>query len=250
MTDAVDKNLIFDLGAHIGLDTGYYLRKGFRVVALEANPELCKKMGEEFQEYVSAGVLHIINRCFWNIEGKKIKFYVNTEKDDWSSAFHNWATKGNHNVKEIESDSITISSLFDNYGIPRYIKCDIEGADEMFCHEMMVDGRRPDFVSIEGGSVDAIIFLRASGYNRVQIVNQALHHLILQPNPSKEGKFVSQKFNGFMSGPFGLDLPKDRWTTIGKALENYFAFRSLRAANDRLARGWLDFHFTSAAMLI
>ena len=34
------KNLIFDIGMHIGQDTEFYLKKGFCVVAVEANPKL------------------------------------------------------------------------------------------------------------------------------------------------------------------------------------------------------------------
>ena len=33
--------LIFDIGCHLGEDSEFYLRKGFKVVAVEANPELC-----------------------------------------------------------------------------------------------------------------------------------------------------------------------------------------------------------------
>jgi hypothetical protein len=33
-------NLIFDMGLHKGEDTDFYLRKGFDVVAFEANPFL------------------------------------------------------------------------------------------------------------------------------------------------------------------------------------------------------------------
>ena len=33
-------DLIYDVGMHNGADTAFYLAKGFRVVAVEANPEL------------------------------------------------------------------------------------------------------------------------------------------------------------------------------------------------------------------
>ena len=33
-------NLIFDVGLHTGQDTAFYLKKGFRVIAIEANPLL------------------------------------------------------------------------------------------------------------------------------------------------------------------------------------------------------------------
>jgi len=34
----VRPDLIFDIGAHIGADTAFYLQKGFKVVAVEAYP--------------------------------------------------------------------------------------------------------------------------------------------------------------------------------------------------------------------
>jgi hypothetical protein len=37
---AYKANLIFDVGLHKGEDTDFYLRKGFRVVAFEAHPDL------------------------------------------------------------------------------------------------------------------------------------------------------------------------------------------------------------------
>ena len=34
------KDLIYDVGMHKGEDTEFYLRKGFRVIAIEADPDL------------------------------------------------------------------------------------------------------------------------------------------------------------------------------------------------------------------
>ena len=39
----MDANLIFDLGMHRGEDTELYLKKGFRVVAVDADAELCEQ---------------------------------------------------------------------------------------------------------------------------------------------------------------------------------------------------------------
>ena len=33
-------SIIFDIGMHCGEDTDFYLKKGFTVVGVEANPEL------------------------------------------------------------------------------------------------------------------------------------------------------------------------------------------------------------------
>lgn len=40
---------VLDLGMHVGDDTAYYLRRGFNVVAVEANPELCRLANENLR---------------------------------------------------------------------------------------------------------------------------------------------------------------------------------------------------------
>ncbi|HEV2748627.1 MAG TPA: hypothetical protein VGW34_15195 [Allosphingosinicella sp.] len=37
----MERDLIFDLGMHRGEESEFYLKKGFRVIAVEASPELC-----------------------------------------------------------------------------------------------------------------------------------------------------------------------------------------------------------------
>lgn len=38
----MNAQLIYDIGAHLGEDTDFYLKKGFKVVAIEANPFLAE----------------------------------------------------------------------------------------------------------------------------------------------------------------------------------------------------------------
>ena len=47
----MNKNLVFDLGLFNGNDTLNYIKKGYRVVALEANPILFKKYKRKFKKY-------------------------------------------------------------------------------------------------------------------------------------------------------------------------------------------------------
>lgn len=85
------------------------------------------------------------------------------------------AEHGGHPSKQIAVETITLSKLYDDHGVPYYIKCDIEGSDEIFVEQLVRDPRRPGFVSIEAVSMEAVSGLRAAGYTRFQIVNQALH---------------------------------------------------------------------------
>jgi hypothetical protein len=38
----------------------FYLRKGFRVIAFEANPELCKRCRQQFAKEIDSGQLTLI----------------------------------------------------------------------------------------------------------------------------------------------------------------------------------------------
>ena len=49
--------LVYDIGLHDGTDTGHYLREGSRVVALDANPEMCAAAEANFRDYIRTGQL-------------------------------------------------------------------------------------------------------------------------------------------------------------------------------------------------
>ena len=53
----MQNDLIYDIGMHKGEDTDFYLRKGFSVVAIEANPDLCKECTQKFRRARDSGRL-------------------------------------------------------------------------------------------------------------------------------------------------------------------------------------------------
>ena len=53
--------LIYDVGAHKGEDTEFYLKKKFQVVAIEAIPEFCILLEQKFDKFVREGQLKILN---------------------------------------------------------------------------------------------------------------------------------------------------------------------------------------------
>ena len=79
-------SIIYDVGMHEGQDTIFYLKKGFKVVAIEANPVLCDKatQNKEFQAYIKTGQLVVLNMGIASIEGN-MDFYINTTHTEWSS---------------------------------------------------------------------------------------------------------------------------------------------------------------------
>ena len=247
--DGVRPDLIYDLGMHRGDDARFYLDKGFRVVALEANPHFCAAARLAFADALAEGRLAIEEAALWHSGGGRIPFFLNHDKDDWSSALRDWAEKGGHAAQEISVATTTLPGLFDRHGVPYYLKCDVEGLDEPFAAQLLADGRRPAFVSIEAVSLDALALLRACGYDRVQIVNQAYHPYRQPPDPPREGRFVAAQFHGHMSGLFGRELEPGAWLGFREAAEAFLDFCRLQACSPTLALGWLDFHVTSAATL-
>ena len=74
----VAADTIFDVGMNHGDDTQYYLNKGFRVVAFEANPLLVRQNSARFQKEIAAGRLTIIQIGIAP-EAGVFDFYVNDE---------------------------------------------------------------------------------------------------------------------------------------------------------------------------
>ncbi|MEO0308391.1 MAG: FkbM family methyltransferase [Gloeomargarita sp. GMQP_bins_120] len=84
--------LIMDIGMHEGKDTLFYLRKGFRVVAVEANPQFVKNVQSKLTDYIAKGQLIIENLAIGDREGE-VTFYVNLDNDQWSSLKREWGTR-------------------------------------------------------------------------------------------------------------------------------------------------------------
>jgi len=239
---SIEDDLIFDFGMHHGHDTEYYLKKGFRVVALEANPDLCASARSKFAEHISSKRLVIIDRALYSVGGEKLSFFVNAEKDDWSSLEKTWAEKGGHLANEIQVESITLAEICEQFGVPRYIKCDVEGADMLFAEHLCLQPVKPKFVSVEAISPVLLDHLVASGYDRFQILNQYFNGSVVPPNPAREGVFADMRFNGHMSGLFGKELNPGRWVQLDECLSRFHMFMHLISKDSGLVAGWLDFH--------
>lgn len=150
----------------------------------------------------------------------------------------------------MRAPGVTLAELLERHGVPRYVKCDIEGADEEFARQLNAwRGSTPAFVSIEAQSLEAISFLSGAGYNRFQLVNQWLNSSVVPPEPAREGRYAAARFDGHSSGMFGRELPPEGWVPLRRLVERYLAFVDLSTAVPPAAFGWLDVHATTAAEL-
>src|SRR5262245_68875 len=171
---AKDSRVIFDLGTNDGEDTAFYLKRGFNVVALEANPVLCEQAGQRFRDEISDGRLKLLNIAIADKPGHA-KFYVNLDNDHWSSLDAGWAARDATRFKEITVECATLGNLFAQFGVPYYLKIDVEGADQSVLEQLRGSDQLPLFVSVEDCRLgfDYMQIMAACGYNAFKLLDQS-----------------------------------------------------------------------------
>ncbi len=245
----MNRNLIFDIGLHKGLDAEWYLAKGFNVIGLEASKSLCQLAHKNNKKAVSEGRLTIIEKALFDDNNSTIPFFEVSEKDDWGSIYRGDAEKGIYKADETTVSTITLFDLIEEYGCPYYIKCDIEGGDAIFARQVVGLKELPVFVSIEFTSAVDLCNLAAAGYDRFQIVNQWNNPFIKAPTTAKEGVYAPSSFSHETSGLFGLELAEDKWIEVEEALDRFLKWYNLRDKDETLAIGWLDIHATKSEFM-
>ena len=261
-----DRDLIFDFGLHEGWDSRFYLDKGFQVVGLEANPHFCICAHKTFAREIAHDRFYLVDKALSAADESYVTFFVRHDADGWSSLFKDVAERDGQPSQPIRVATTTTSHLFDQHGVPYYVKCDIEGADRIFVEQLISERRRPPFVSVEIDSLVLPELLRQAEYDRFQIVDQSRLQFDRPPDPPREGRFVDITFNGKMSGLFGRELEPSRWVTFDDIYAQIKLWKKLPKMNRTLEYGlrqwgrvtsrgwlnkssWLDVHATTQAML-
>lgn len=236
----VRSDLIFDLGLHRGFDTEFYASKGFRVVGVEAVPSLAASAAQRLAVYGDSVI--VVNKALAERSGEIVPFYTAPNHDDWGSLDRDMASKGVEDVVEVLVETMSLADLFEAYGVPRYVKCDLEGGDELFCRVLRKLLVKPPFASTECNSLQQFDDLLEAGYSYGQLVNQYMHPTVQAPEPAREGAYLPCTFTHHMSGLFGLELPSERWQPLHKVRDQYERWRLLQREAPHLAFGWVDVH--------
>jgi len=272
----VNKNLIYDVGMHKGEDTEYYLKKGFKVVAFEADPDLVSFCKVKFSDSIDCGDLVIVEGAIVDrnkVHNETIKFYKNKASSVWGTVVEEWSERNTKLGAEsivIEVPCIDFSSCLKTYGIPYYLKIDIEGMD-VICLESLLDFEsKPLYISIESEKVLYAQLIREFdlfeklGYDSYQIIDQSRISLQKEPKDTREGNLLNYSFQSGSSGLFGSDY-RTKWKNKKAALRSYkwiffeyrlwgdhskirswFVMKALRKILSRLLRrripGWYDTH--------
>lgn len=237
-----NSDLIIDLGMNNGDDTEYYLKKARRVVALEANPSLCEKARLRFQNEIATGRLEILNLAIWSDYDRRT-FYLNLENDHWSSLDHNWASRDETKCVGVDIDCVPLKYLFARFGVPHYLKIDVEGADHIVIGQLVDCEYLPLYLSLEDCrfGYEYIATLSEAGYTGFKLLDQSTV-LDLQD------EMVGHKFSLGSSGPFGEDVPGDWLPRL--AMEEYYSQEVRDRNNNRMAprTRWWDIHCCGSSL--
>lgn len=275
LNTAKDPNLIYDVGLHHGQDTDFYLKKGYRVVAFEANPGNAAFCRERFAAEIADGRLTIIEGAiteeFSNNGNSSVKFYRNENHSLWGSTSEDWAYRNTifgTTHETIAVPAVDFGACLERYGIPHYLKADIVGSETICLRALRKFANKPDYVSIRS---EKLIFkkleyefdlLEELGYHRFKAVKQEFHKV--RPSLPANNGASFHEFEEGASGPFGEET-RGKWKDRAGALRDYrrvfvkywlfgdFSYliqtetgRRLIAHLERVARhsipGWYDTH--------
>jgi len=194
--EAMGRKLIYDVGAHNGADTRNYLLRGYDVVAVEADPGLAKQLKECFADRIAAGQLRVAECGIAEMDGE-LPFYICPELTEWNSFDKDWASKRGKRTIEVRIRARRFESLLEEYGIPQFLKIDIEGCDAL-CIRALTANTAPEFVSFEADqdSLALVAHLCSIGYRRFVLVNQWGFGTIGAPRP---GTLAHLKWSGLQT---------------------------------------------------
>lgn len=234
--DQRNERLVYDIGMNNGDDTAFYLKKGFAVVAVEANPSLARAARDRFADAIATDQLHILN-CALCETTTSIPFFINRDNDHLSSIDPGWAARNEGRCERIDVEGTTLRTLFARFGSPYYMKIDIEGADILALQQLADEDVKPDFVSVEDCRFgpDYVTLLAQMGYRFFKLLDQSTV-------PTLRDEPTGHVFPIASSGPFGPDLPGS-WLPAPDFLQSYHAtVRDLAGKRLAPASQWWDIH--------
>lgn len=229
------RDLIYDIGMHKGEDAEFYLRKGFRVIGFEADPALVQLCRHRLQEFIDTKQLTIVEGAIGDPDAleagqTRIPFYKNNDRPVWGTVCADWSERNmrlGYSSTLIEVDVTDLARIMLQYGVPHYMKIDIEGVDMACVNTLRRFRERPEYVSIESDKtslakikreIDAFVDL---GYDSFQAIEQSsIPHSQVPPWPAREGDYVLQRFESGSSGLFGSEL-EDKWKSTQEIIHQY-----------------------------
>jgi len=224
--------VIYDIGANNGDDIEYYLKKADLVVAVEANPVLCRQIAGRFSDVIQDGRLILVN-CVLTVSdfASDVSFYLH-RTNHVKSQFPRPLT-GLVEFEEVRLPAKSVLALFTEFGPPWYVKIDIEGYDHVVLSCMLAHGIVPELISVEAHSAAVFPLLAVTaGYQAFNIVEgydvHEKYHCC--PIAVREGTEL-YSFPRHSAGPFGDDISGD-WLSRKQCFQRMLSE----------GMGWKDVH--------
>jgi FkbM family methyltransferase len=155
---------------HVATDSAYYLHRGFRVIAVEANPLLAAQARARFQDEIADGRLTVVEVGIAEAVGEAT-FWVCDDWSAWSSFDRAVASRGGKRHHGVSVLLRPLLDIFQEHGMPYYCKVDIEGHDH-FCLDGMRTDSRPDFMSVELSDYPFLERMQEVGFDRFKLIHQ------------------------------------------------------------------------------
>ncbi len=189
-----EKKLVYDIGAHSGEDTSWYLSCGYNVVAVEANPFLAAELREKFRDAIEEGKLKIVEAAITGEKQNEVEFFV-CEHSGEGSIYNKRLKQAGLKYEAVQVPAMQLEDVFRESGVGYYCKIDIEGADVPVLKTVTRTDLLPAYISLEicGKSLldlkadptelyKPLDHLVSLGYRRFKLIDQySLHSLSPQP---------------------------------------------------------------------
>lgn len=226
--------IIYDIGANNGDDIPYYLLKSDKVIAVEANPQLCDMIISRFPDEVKIGKLIVENICVTDsLINSEVDFYIHNTNHVLSQFP---APKNLEDFRKISVHSLNIVDLVKRHGNPYYIKIDVEHYDEPLLKALFYNDIRPPYISAESHDISVFCTMVSLGkYKAFKLVDGASVSQLYKDHIVKLSIGESRySFPFHSAGPFGEDV-SGSWMTHNN-FHRFLGFVGL---------GWKDIHATN-----
>ncbi|MDE1150007.1 MAG: FkbM family methyltransferase [Azospirillaceae bacterium] len=189
-----------------GDDTEYFIKKGYRVIAIEANPELCKEAAAHFRAEIAGGLLKILNIGVGKEEGI-LDFYIDTQQSTTSTFAPQPNEGGRYRIMPVAVKRL--SGIIMEEGMPDLLKVDVEGLDYDVLEDLYKRGIQPVYLSAEAHTIDVFCMLVCMGYDQFKVMDSGNvgRDFAAAEIHSLDGKTLTHHFKYNSSGPFGDDFP-------------------------------------------
>jgi FkbM family methyltransferase len=223
---ALVEDLVYDVGAHKGEDTAFYLAKGYRVVAFEANGELIRSCEQRFAAEIAEGRLTLVEGAVTDSDEPTVRFYRHP-LSTWGTTSDEMVTR---NLMVAPSEAVDVPAVkfadkLRETGMPSFMKIDIEGSDMLCLQALLEFEQRPQSLSVESHKTDwsrieqEFALLARLGYDRFAVVQQGDIPGRNLATRRLDGSPLTFRFEEDSSGPFGSDVGP--WLSRSAAIFRY-----------------------------